>query len=833
MLKKPGRSPTLMSGLILCIILSSIAPPTLANQGVNWLTAQAQPSGHYSTANDLDLPFIATAETLHTLYELGETDPSMTAALQAINAVTQLPIGELSTETLAKILIIGAKASQPVDALTTELLTRLNHYGGFGDLIDYDSSVIDTSAALTALAQSQSVDTALETLYPTIDLLLKQQQEDGGWADNGNDSSVYLTAITMHALWHYRHEIKNIPSLNVIPTLDKAQAYLLNELNQGDLDTFEIALALVAILPRLLNQDDILNPLTTLRAAQLANGSWDNDVYTTALALRALHIADSPQSNPDAARLQGIVMDSTNNAPLPAVEIVATFGDSPIHLTTQSDGTFELDNLFELKGELSFTIEGYVALSLDIVMAVGETLDLGQIRLRPEIGDTLLPDLRITHIDPPSHFDPQTLTLSNQIIVDIENAGTAPTSQNIAFLAFHDTDNNGMYQADSEDILLGKAVIEHNLAVDETLSVAIPVAGQLPFRDAPITVVADSRQLIAENKKENNVRSSSVDMCQMNSDIGFEPVIKWEKGNDTGEPYGSTVSHTPIVGPLLDTNGDGLINQDDTPAVIVMYGGFVGPMIALDGKTGEELWRTDIIFTRIWGMTPALGDIDGDGRPEIIALLDKRPIAINNDGTEKWRSEFSTTPVEFMGITLADLDGDGQGEIIAGRMVYNSDGSVKWKDLGGTKVPFVVDLERDGSPEMIMGNFICRTDGRCESKFSSSWLATGDLDDDPYPEIVMIDARSDNLYLFDHDGSIKWGPVNFTFDSRWWTWSGMPSIADMDGDGIMDIGIQAGDYYKVFDGKYGDLKWKMPVRFGDGLGSSVFDFDGDGSAEIV
>jgi len=141
MLKKPGRSPTLMSGLILCIILSSIASPTLANQGVNWLTAQAQPSGHYNTPNDLDLPFIATAETLHTLYELGETEPSMTAALQAINAVTQLPIGELSTETLAKILIIGAKASQPVDALTTELLTRLNHYGGFGDLIDYDSSV--------------------------------------------------------------------------------------------------------------------------------------------------------------------------------------------------------------------------------------------------------------------------------------------------------------------------------------------------------------------------------------------------------------------------------------------------------------------------------------------------------------------------------------------------------------------------------------------------------------------------------------------------------------------------------------------------------------------
>ena len=130
MFKKPGRSPTLMSGLILLfIILSGIASPTLANTGVNWLTAQAQPFGHYSTAFDLDIPFIATVETLHTLYELGETDPSMTAALQTINVVTQLPIGELSTETLTKLLIIRVKASQPVEALTTELLTRLNYYG--------------------------------------------------------------------------------------------------------------------------------------------------------------------------------------------------------------------------------------------------------------------------------------------------------------------------------------------------------------------------------------------------------------------------------------------------------------------------------------------------------------------------------------------------------------------------------------------------------------------------------------------------------------------------------------------------------------------------------
>ncbi len=287
MFKKPGRSPTLMSGLILLfIILSGIASPTLANTGVNWLTAQAQPFGHYNTPDDLATSFQATAETWRTFSQMGSTpttQPTMTAALDVINAES-FP----STEYLARILITRTLAGQPVNDLITELTARLQNNGGFGDLSDYDHTVIDTAFALEALAMTSFVDTSIEALYPAIDFLL-QSANNGGWGID-NEILTNVTAIVMHALWHYRHHVSHIPSLDIESALDQAQAYLLNQLAQGENETFETALALIAILPRLSNPNDIANPLAALRTAQLANGSWDNNVYTTALALRIKRI---------------------------------------------------------------------------------------------------------------------------------------------------------------------------------------------------------------------------------------------------------------------------------------------------------------------------------------------------------------------------------------------------------------------------------------------------------------------------------------------------------------------------------------------------------------
>ena len=80
----------------------------------------------------------------------------------------------------------------------------------------------------------------------------------------------------------------------------------------------------------------------------------------------------------------------------------------------------------------------------------------------------------------------------------------------------------------------------------------------------------------------------------------------------------------------------------------------------------------------------AVGDIDGDGLPEIVAVATSgdKLIAFEHDGTFKWRS----STVEFLGspaITLADLNGDGTVEIIFGRQVLDAAGTLLWTGAGG------------------------------------------------------------------------------------------------------------------------------------------------------
>jgi hypothetical protein len=92
---------------------------------------------------------VQTLRTFHQLRETQTTQPSMTTALDFINAAS-FP----NTSILSQILIIQALANQPLDALTNELTSRLQHNGGLGDLVDYDRTIIDTALTLEALAMT-------------------------------------------------------------------------------------------------------------------------------------------------------------------------------------------------------------------------------------------------------------------------------------------------------------------------------------------------------------------------------------------------------------------------------------------------------------------------------------------------------------------------------------------------------------------------------------------------------------------------------------------------------------------------------------------------------
>ena len=134
-----------------------------------------------------------------------------------------------------------------------------------------------------------------------------------------------------------------------------------------------------------------------------------------------------------------------------------------------------------------------------------------------------------------------------------------------------------------------------------------------------------------------------------------------------------------------------IANLDDDPAaeIIVNYNGsFSTTVYALDGATGEIDWQTSFLSRQLQDNSiPAVGDIDLDGRPEIIFIggePDASPparrqlFALEHDGGLKWVSEhlplsywdtssnalISGRQMSNASVSLADLDGDGQPEIL-------------------------------------------------------------------------------------------------------------------------------------------------------------------------
>ena len=430
--------------------------------------------------------------------------------------------------------------------------------------------------------------------------------------------------------------------------------------------------------------------------------------------------------------------------------------------------------------------------------------------------------------------DPQTLAVSGRLGVNVANRGTRSAPAGVTVLAFYDVDGDGRFAAHTDPVLGETATIEATAAGADT-SLAIPLSGMLPYRDAPVSVWVDSDELIAESNEANNV-DSSASLCHGEPpEIGqIDPVQKWRWHREK-------VLTIPLVGPLLDTDGDGDIDTDDDPIVVFgSHSGFVdgsqARLRAVNGVTGEEVWAvTDSALLTEGSAHPALGDIDGDGIPEVVMYLWRGGVAaINNDGTLKWSTSAPPDPgrYNYGGISLADLEGDGRVEILARDHVLNSDGSVRWvapDSASHVVISYAADLDMDGVQEVIMGSRAYRADGSDywdNSDKSTALSAVANFDDDDFPE--MVAKWNDAISLLDHDGSLLWNtPVPGGG-------GGAPTIADMDGDGLPEIGVAGRSNYVVYNHD-GSILWTRRTQdFSSKLtGSTVFDFNGDGRAEVI
>ena len=334
--------------------------------------------------------------------------------------------------------------------------------------------------------------------------------------------------------------------------------------------------------------------------------------------------------------------------------------------------------------------------------------------------------------------------------------------------------------------------------------------------------------------------------CVSEPAIGtFDPQVKWQWGeNLSASGYNEAIT-TPMVANLTDDNGDGVIDEADTPDVVFVsetyYGwGQAGVLMGLSGSDGSELFAWPDIGGHgfVGGSGVAIADIDADGSPDVcVAGTTYAVICAEVDGSLKWAAGSSASgswgaaayPV------IGDMDGDGFGEVAVGADIFDYDGTAlgqgaSWDgNLGVGRMSLMLDVDGDNQLELVAGGAAYERDGTLVWAGSyDGYTGAGDLDGDGVPE-VAITGDGYVTAISTLDGSTIWRTA-IPGGGR----GGAPNIADFDGDGEAEIGVAGATYYSVFESD-GVVLWSTPSvdASSNVTGSSVFDFEGDGQAEVV
>ncbi len=366
-----GIASTVLAALLAALAATSAsAGDAAAERAAAWLREQVQLDGTLaSESTSIAEPAQQRAEALRAIVLIEAQSPPPALVSRVAEASAE------DLEHLARALTALPPNHPSIALLQTRLRALQQPDGGFGLHADSGASTaLDSALALQALAIEEAANTPFAQL--AIGYLASVQSNGGGFAVNAEDR-VYVTALALAGLdiWRQRFEVS--------ASAEAASAWLLAQRQAGHFaSVLEDSVALLAFKPRTLDAA-ILDPLTAaLRDAQLANGSWNNDPFTTALAARALWLEATPPPPATTASLEGGVADASTNLPLANVTLALV--ERPESATTsRADGTFELRALPPGSYTLRAGRIGYATQLIPVTLAAGQVLRIGTIRLAP------------------------------------------------------------------------------------------------------------------------------------------------------------------------------------------------------------------------------------------------------------------------------------------------------------------------------------------------------------------------------------------------------------------------------------------------------------------
>jgi hypothetical protein len=259
------------------------------------------------------------------------------------------------------------------------------------------------------------------------------------------------------------------------------------------------------------------------------------------------------------------------------------------------------------------------------------------------------------------------------------------------------------------------------------------------------------------------------------------------------------------------------------------------------GNSGSLVFASEFDLSAPSGSYPddiIAADIDGDGKLDLVfsSVLSNTVSVYRNTSTPGMlsfaaRQDFSTG-ANPSSVAIGDLDGDGKPDLVVTNFLSgtislfintSTSGSIAFKpkadlatDLGPQTV-VIGDLDGDGKPDLVVTNSFSSSLSLYRNKSSPGTLtfaakadiATGpdepfglaiaDLDGDGKPDLVMtndnfnqVNAASVSLSLFRNTSS----PGNFAFSAQVNLGKGdafNPAIGDLNGDGKPDLVLPTGN----------------------------------------